>query len=66
MIITKETIVNIKMSGGDLLKFKTLLESIIAANTTANEGQGFLKTKEEKYIENLLNELSNDKTNSKI
>lgn len=60
MIITKEIKLKIEMSGDDFQTFKELLENILAANTSANQGLGFLKTHEEKYIEKLLKSLNDE------
>ena len=49
MIISKEVILRMELSGEDLKKFKSLLENIIAADVSANQGLGFLSTEEKKY-----------------
>lgn len=60
MIISKEIILKIELSGKDLETFKNLLENILAADHSANQGLGFLKTEEQKYISNILKSISDE------
>ncbi len=60
MIISKEVILKIELSGEDLKKFKSLLENIIAADYSANQGLGFLSTEEKKYTESILKIISDE------
>lgn len=59
MIVSKEIILKIELSGDDLKNFKSLFENIIAADVSANQGLGFLKNEEKKYVENILKIIEN-------
>ena len=60
MIITKEVILKIELSGESLKQFKQVLEGTLAANHSANQGLGFLSSEEIKYIQNILKQLKDE------
>lgn len=60
MIITKEVILKIELSGQSLKDFIKVLEGVLAANYSANQGLGFLQVQEKKMLEELLKKISNE------
>ena len=57
MIVSKELILKIELTGDELKHFTTALEDIMAAENTSNLGIGFLKREQKQILQTILNEV---------